>query len=308
MTLAQVDAAITNERSIVLTWLQRGTIHLAAREDLPWLHGLTAPTTRNANERRLGQEGFPGRQGTRAVQAILDALADRGPLTRNQLAEVVTTAVKRPEGQAMPHLLMYASLRGKLVRGPVRPGGQDWALARDWLGEELPERLDGEDRDRALAELARRYLVAHGPATDADLAWWIGLPLRDVRAGLAAIAGELEELGGGFVALKGSGGATRRRRLPPRLLPAYDAWMLGWKDRSFALAPEYANRVQRGGMFRGTAVVDGVTVGTWGSRRDGRRLRVDFERFDALDGRAEAALRREGEEIAAFEGRELVWS
>jgi hypothetical protein len=51
-----------------------------------------------------------------------------------------------------------------------------------------------------------------------------------------------------------------------------------------------------------------VIVGTWGSRRDGRRLRVDFERFDALDGRAEAALRREGEEIAAFEGRELVWS
>lgn len=308
MTLAQVDAAITDERSIVLTWLQRGTIHLAAREDLPWLHGLTAPTIRKANLRRLGQEDFDERERDRAAQAIRDALAERGPLSRNDLAAVVASAVKKPEGQAMPHLLMYLSLRGELVRGPVRPGGQDWALARDWLGEELPDRLEGEERERALAELARRYLAAHGPATDVDLSWWAGLPLRDVRAGLTAIAPELEELCGGLVALRSTDGGGGRRRLPPRLLPAFDAWILGWKDRTFALAPEHAKRVQHGGILRGTATVDGVIVGTWGARRDGRRLRVELDRFGALDARTEEALRREAEEVAAFEGRELVWS
>jgi DNA glycosylase AlkZ-like len=305
MTLAAIDAAITEERSIVLTWLQRGTIHLAAREDLPWLHGLTAPTTRNANLRRLGQEAFPEPERDRAVAAIRAALADRGPLSRNDLAEVVARAVKRPEGQAMPHLLLYLSLRGELVRGPVRPGGQDWALARDWLGEELPARLEGEERERALAELARRYLVAHGPATEADLSWWAGLPLRDVRAGLGAIASELQDLGGGLVALAGvaDGG---RRKLPTRLLPAFDAWILGWKDRTFALAPEHVGRVQHGGIIRGTVVVGGTIVGTWGTRRDERRLRVDVDRFEVLGERTEAALRREAEEVAAFEGRELV--
>jgi hypothetical protein len=128
-----------------------------------------------------------------------------------------------------------------------------------------------------------------------------------VRAGLSAIAGELEDLGRGLVQLAAVTPASRRRRLPPRLLPAYDAWMLGWKDRSFALAAEHARRVQNGGILRGTAVVDGAIVGTWGTRRDGRRLRVDVDRFDELDARTEQALRREGEEVAAFEGRELVW-
>ena len=82
-------------------------------------------------------------------------------------------------------------------------------LVRDWLGEPKPV-----DRDKALAELARRYLAGHGPASDRDLARWAGLPLRDARAGLSAIAGELEELGDGLVDLTrppGARASCRRR-------------------------------------------------------------------------------------------------
>ena len=91
---------------------------------------------------------------------------------------------------------MLASLRGLIVRGPMRGREQAYVLARDWLGAPRPV-----DRDRALAELARRYLAGHGPASDRDLARWAGITLGDARAGLAAIARELEELPDGLVAL-----------------------------------------------------------------------------------------------------------
>ena len=91
-------------------------------------------------------------------------------------------------GQASSTCFFLAALRGITVRGPMVGKEHAYVLVRDWLGPQPPV-----DRDAALAELARRYLVGHGPADDRDLARWAGLPLRDARAGLAAIAAELEE-------------------------------------------------------------------------------------------------------------------
>ena len=88
-------------------------------------------------------------------------------------------------GQALVHLLFQSCQAGATVRGPVVRGRQTFVLTRDWLGSSPAGELRGADRDRALAELARRYLRGHGPATPADLALWAGLPLRDARAGFA---------------------------------------------------------------------------------------------------------------------------
>ena len=76
-----VDAALTDERSVVVAWLMRGTLHLVGRDDHPWLLALTAPTRLAANRRRLGQEGVSPDDAERAVQIIERALADDGPLT-----------------------------------------------------------------------------------------------------------------------------------------------------------------------------------------------------------------------------------
>ena len=82
-------------------------------------------------------------------------------------------------GQALVHILYRATLDGLIVRGPMIGVDHAFVLRADWLGERPKV-----DRDRALAELARRYLVGHGPADDRDLAKWAQLPLRDARAGL----------------------------------------------------------------------------------------------------------------------------
>jgi hypothetical protein len=304
LTSAAVDRGLTAERSLVVGWLCRGTLHLVRSEDYPWLLGLTAPLQAARSRRRLGQEGVSPDDADRAVAIIERALAAEGLLGRPELAERIAAHGIRTEGQATPLLLNLAAVRGAAVLGPVKAGTrQQFALARDWLGGVPPAELAGADRDAALAELARRYFAGHGPATAADLAAWAGLPLRDARSGLRAISSELAELGGGLVELAVSGRTPGR--LPARLLPAFDPYLLGWRDRSFAVPARHARRVHPGGgMLRAVATVDGVAAGTWRMRRLGDRVRVDIEPFAALAPAAARALRAEARDAERFESAE----
>src|SRR6266511_248511 len=126
------------------------------------------------SRRRLAQEHITPNDAERALGVIDEALSTDGPLTRRQLASRIAAAGIRTEGQAAPHLLMLAALRGKVVLGPVTPQGRAFVLTNHWLAASPVELPEGHVRDRALAELARRYLVGHGPASPADLAAWSG--------------------------------------------------------------------------------------------------------------------------------------
>jgi hypothetical protein len=143
----------------------------------------------------------------------------------------------RTEGQALIHILMLACLGGLAVRGPIIGGRHAYAPVRDWLGE-----LGPVDRDSALAELARRYLAGHGPADERDLAKWAGLPLRDARAGLEAIASELDQHEDGLVDLAGRRPAAELP--PPCLLGPYDPVLLGWTSREPLLGSRQADVVR----------------------------------------------------------------
>jgi hypothetical protein len=244
---------------------------------------LTTPQLFTASARRLAQERVA--DPDRAVATIERSLVEEGPLTRKQLGERVGLA-----GQALVHVLLLASLRGLVVRGPMAGREQAYVLVRDWLGKPRPV-----DRGAAFAELARRYLAGHGPGAPADLAAWSGLPLRDARAGLGAIASELAQRDDDLVDL-----AARDRppdAIPSRLLPAFDPYLLGWKDRSFAVASAHATRVHPGGgMLRATATVDGLAVGTW--KAPGGR--VELELFAGVAPAAQAALRDDAADVERF--------
>ncbi len=287
---ADVDAELTERRTLVVTWLLRGTLHLVRREDVGWLHALCAPTVATANAHRLAQEGVSPDDADRAVAAIEGALAEHGPLGRTALREHVARAGVRAEGQALPHLLLLAARRGLVVRGPVVEGEHRYVLWRDWLGPPAPV-----DRDGALAELARRYLEGHGPAADRDLARWAGLALRDARAGLRAIGAELEARGDGLVDLAGRDDTDA---LPaPVLLGAFDPLLLGWASRAAVVPEEATGTVAAGGILRAVALVRGRAAATWALRR-----RVELTPFAPLDAAEEEALRADGEDVVRFLG------
>jgi hypothetical protein len=293
LTVADVDRALTEERSLLITWLNRGTLHLVRSEDYPWLQALTTPPLATGNARRLAQEGVSPGAAERAVAVIERSLADEGPLTRSQLGERLAAAGVPTAGQALVHLLMLASLRGLTIRGPMIGRRHAYALVRDWLGD-----FPAVDRDRALGELARRYLAGHGPATDRDLAKWAGLPLRDARAGLGAVASQLVERDGGLVDLGGR--AAEADLPPPRLLGSYDPVLLGWTSRE-PLLGAHQPLVTIEGLFRPFALVRGRAAGTWKIQAG----KVVLEPFGRLASRDTAVLDADAEDVVRYLGSSL---
>lgn len=288
LTAGAVDAALTEDRSLLVTWLNRGTLHLVRSEDYPWLQALTTPPLRTPVATRLRQTGVSPQAAERGVAVVERALANEGPLDRDRLRERVAAAGVPTAGQAFVHLLVLASIRGLIIRGPVVAGKHSFVLVRDWLGEPGPV-----DRDRALAELARRYLAGHGPADERDLAVWAGLPLRDVRAGLRAIASELQQRDDGLVDLKGRGPAAP---LPqPRLLGPFEPLLLGWRSRA-AWVGDDEPRMVSGGVFRPFALVRGRAAATWKLTKG----RVEVQPFRPLAEADRAALEADAEPVVRF--------
>lgn len=288
LSAADLDRALSEERSLVVTTLNRGTLHLVRREDYPWLHQLTAPTVVTANARRLAQEGVSPSAAERAVDLTVRALGDHGPMGRAALRAVLAAAGVETGGQAFAHITLLAALRGLIVRGPVVGDRPAFVLTRDWLGETPPV-----DRDGALRELARRYLIGHGPADAGDLAKWSGLPFRDVRAGLRSIGPDLVERGDGLLELAG---APRPRAVPrPRLLGPFDPVLLGWASRE-DIVGAHRGIVTSNGLFRPFALVDGRAVAIW-SWRSGR---VTLTPLAALDDPTAAALASDAEDVRRY--------
>jgi hypothetical protein len=288
LSAADVDRALTDERTLTIAWLNRGTLHLVASEDYPWLHSLVAPTLRTSARRRLAAEDIGSDAADRALQTIARSIAKEGPLTRIELRERITAADVPTEGQSMLHLLFLASLEGLVIRGPMRGREHAYALVRDWFGEPPPI-----EREQALAELARRYLAGHAPAADRDLAYWAGLPLRDARAGLAAIATELHERSDRLLELKLTPPVAPLP--PPRLLGSFDPLLHGWRSREPILG-DNNTVVTTNGIFRPIALVQGRAVATWSLPKG----RVELAPFDRLPQRHRAALEADAEDVLRY--------
>ena len=288
LTAADVDRALTDDRSLLVTWLNRGTLHLVRSEDYPLLQALTTPPLFTSAKRRLTQEGVSPAEVERSVKTIERALTDEGPLTRLELRERLEAAGVRTAGQAMIHLLFLVCVEGIAVRGPMSGKQHAYVLVQDWLGAQKPV-----NREKALAELARRYLVGHAPADDRDLARWAGLPLRDARAGLAAIAPELEERQDGLVRLRDQPSAAE---IPsPRLIGAYDPVLLGWTSREAIIGP-HTHLVTNNGLFRPFAMVDGRAVATWKLNRG----EVTIEPLGRITKKAAATLETDAADVERF--------
>ncbi len=307
-TGGDVDRALGEERSLLVTWLNRGTLHLVTREDYPLLQALVAPWQRTGAMTRLAQLGIDADLADRAVALVDRWLADEGPLSRTALREHLIAAGIPAEGQGLVHVLFRASLDGVLVRGPLAAGGTEQLYARvaDWLPEAPRAVADvRRDPERGYAEIARRYLAGHAPADPRDLAKWLAAPLGAVRRALAALGSRVVEGDGGLMELAGAdggtaaaGGAATVRLPPPRLLGSFEPLLLGWRSREAVLGG-HESTVISGGVFRGIGLAGGRAVGAWRFGGAG----VDFSPFGVLSESVARALERDAQALLRFLGR-----
>jgi uncharacterized protein YcaQ len=241
----------------------------------------------------------------RAMKLVARMLADEGPLTRSEIAERLERAGVELNPLTRLHVMRLAVVSGIACLGPDRGRTTCFVRREDWLGEPPPF-----DRAKALAELARVYLRAFGPALDRDFAYWSGLPLRDVRAGFESISREIEEVSVGDQTMLILQGALPRlpRRSQVRMLGNFDTYLLGWKDREFSVTGEHALHVKAGGggWIRPVLVEDGTVVGGWRSARKAGRLEISLNLPKAERERLGPALEAEIADLARFEGTEVA--
>ena len=261
-----VEVAL-DDGEIVRSWPMRGTLHLLAADDLRWMLELLASRSLTALTARWAQLELTGSDAERARELVTAALAGGTRMRRADLLTAIDDGGVSTAGQRGYHLLGFLARTGTLCLGPTDGAGEQlYVLVDDWVPA-----ARRPDRDEALGELARRFFLGHGPATEHDLARWTGLPLRDVRAGLAVARPQLAPLDVDGVehlmdpAAPDQLAACREEADGIVLLPGFDEFVLGYRDRTTILAPEFAGRIVPGnnGMFRPTVVHAGQVVGTW---------------------------------------------
>lgn len=279
-----VETAFTRGE-IVKSWPMRGTLHLVAAEDLPWLSALTAQRLLAGAARRRAQLDLDEPTLERARVLAVGALASGRELSRDELLAAWRQGGLITAGQRGYHLLWHLAHLGVLCFGPVREGTQRIVLVDEWITQPRPL-----DREAALGELTSRYFRSHGPATIRDFTRWVGLTAADVRAGLALARPGLASIDvGGVEHLMDPRtpevlDACRGRARGVFLLPGFDENLLGYADRGAALPAEYADRIVPGGngMFRPTIVHDGRVIGTWRHNGRGAKRRVDVTTFEPI--------------------------
>ena len=261
-----VEVAL-DDGEVVRTWPMRGTLHLLAADDLRWMLELLAARSLTALTARWAQLGLTEPDAERARELVTAALAGGVRMRRVDLLTAIDARGVATAGQRGYHLLGYLARTGTLCLGPTDGAGEQlFVLVDGWVPA-----ARSRTRDEALGELALRFFLGHGPATVHDLARWAGLPLRDARTGLAVVRPRLAALDVDGIehvmdpATPDRLAACRREAEDVVLLPGFDEFVLGYRDRTTILGPEFAERIVPGsnGMFRPTVVLGGRVVGTW---------------------------------------------
>ncbi|TFB53091.1 winged helix DNA-binding domain-containing protein [Cryobacterium tagatosivorans] len=309
-TLADVDAAI-NSGAIVRSWPMRGTLHFVPAAALGWMQELTSPRVVAGSRTRHAQLDLDPVVIERARAVAVGALSGGRELSRADFLAALDGSGISTAGQRGYHLIGHLALTGTLCWGPQRGKQQVLVLLDDWVPS--PRRLD---RDEALGEFVLRYFDGHGPATLRDFVWWSQLTLADARVGLAVARDRLAELevdgvthylpAAADTGDSGTGNAPRppRQRRPVLALPAFDEYLIGYQDRSFAIDDGSFTRVVpgRNGMFLPLILASGRVIGTWRQTKSTREVSVEPRPFATLSANQAREFGRAVADYARFLG------
>jgi hypothetical protein len=298
---ATIDRALA-DGSVIRTHVFRWTWQLVTPADLLWMLPLVTARLMARAARRHRELALDAATFRRSHAAIVRALGEGKHRTRDELGAVLRAAGVATDGGRLSHLLGHAELSGLICSGA--PRGKRATYAR------IDERANVEkgaprDRDEAVGALARRYFESRGPASAADFAWWSGLAPGEARAGLEAIRAELvSESSGGVTYWSGAPAARVSDAALARahLLPAFDEYLVAYRDRDAVLDPAQARRINAGGGLLAPCIVaSGRVVGTWRRTFDRRSaVTISLVPFGRLDEPARAAIGEAAERYAAF--------
>ena len=301
-TVAVGRDALWKDRSLVKTWLMRGTLHLARADDLPVFTAAMGRHWIRVRPSWLKYMGVSEEELWKIVDDVGSAL-DGTPLTREELIAVVgrgwSEHVRSVLRSGWGGMLKPAARNGRLCFGPSRGQSVTFVNPRVWLNgwREV-------DPDAAIVEVARRYLSIYGPATKSDFARWWGAWPGVIGAAWSGLEPELAKVsveGTPMDALGRDLPAMRRARLTEavQLLPLFDPYLMGFARRDHMVEREYAAKVSRtAGWISAVVLVEGRIAGTWTHTLNGRTFTVSVAPFARLPAKVTSEIKERASEVA----------
>ena len=249
--------------AILRTHVMRPTWHFVSPADVRWMLMLTAPRVHAASSYYYRASELDDAQFMKSNAVLVEALQGGKQLTRTELASALQRAgIACDNLLRLGYIIIHAELDGIICSGARRGKQFTYAL----LDERVPQSRT-LDRDEALAEFARRYFTAHGPATLQDFAWWSGLTVTDARAALEMASSQLvrEVIDGQTYWSSGSAMPGNEISQTMHLLPNFDEYIVGYTDRSAIFDASHMEKPDSRGnvLFNHTIVLRGRVVGTW---------------------------------------------
>lgn len=297
------DAAVEqafNDGELIRTHILRPTWHFVAPEDLRWMLALTAPRVHAANGHPYRELELDRAVLRRSHAALAKALRGGQSLTRAELTEVLARArLGAMTPRRATFLVMAAELDAVVCSGPRRGKQFTYALLEERVA---PDAAPLPARDEALHRLALRYFTTRGPATAADFAWWAGLTLTEARRAAHAAEPDIERESIGGRDHWHGGVARAGGKALVHLLPSYDEYFIGFRDRS-AMTTDVVPPARTGTndrLFLDVVTVGGQLAGLWRRALGRRGLTITIEPLRPLKESERRALSPAAARYAAF--------
>jgi len=300
LTEEQIESAF-NQGEIFRTHLMRPTWHFVSADDIYWLLELTAKQIKSTTKSRHRDLGLTENDLKKSKEVFVKSLEGNRALTREELGDQLNLAGINTFEQRLPHILMEAEIDGIICSGGIQEKKQTYAL----LAERVPVKK-AFSKDEALALLAKKYFTSHGPATLPDFVWWSGLPIADARKALEMNKATLisETIGTDTYWFADS---VYLPSSPPDsvyLLPAFDEYLISYKNRSAAITLEdHTKAISNNGIFRPIIVVNGQISGLWKRTIKKDTVLIELDHFRPHSKKEIRLIEKAAESFGHFSGK-----
>lgn len=278
LTEVQIEDAF-NKGEIIRTHLMRPTWHFVSADDIYWMLELTSPQIKsvlNSRHRELGITELLVNKSYLVIEEAINS-SEQQALTREELLTKLDQAGIPTDLQRASHFMLRAEIDGIICSGPLKGNKQTYALLSKRVARKITM-----TKEEALTKLAHSYFLSHGPATLPDFIWWSGLPAQSARQALESIKNDFQSVRlatetywfskAAMLDGKPSGSVY--------LLPAYDEFLISYKDRSASItAEDHKKAISSNGIFRPVVLVNGQISGLWKKEVKKDRIIIRTEYF-----------------------------
>lgn len=246
--------------AIIRTHVLRPTWHLVSADDIYWMLELSGPRVKAFIQPRIKFLEITEQLFSKSNAIIEKALSANNHSTREEIIAKLNEANIITDDLRGLHFLMRAELEGLICSGITRNKNQTYAL----LSERVAKTAS-LNKDEALAKLAKKYFLSHGPATLADFTWWSGLSASEAKHALEMIKSDLvsDTIEKQTFWMNNSVSTFDDKR-STYLLPAFDEFLISYKDRSASIPLHHQSRAfTNNGIFKPVIVENGQVTGIW---------------------------------------------